>query len=95
MIGFEKAYKNVKTNHSVRSSLREKKELSRRPRVNNMLVHFTLMSSALDKKAETTQMLKRKRKVNIAMEVLHEVSVTYPEKKEYIDENLERQGKVR
>lgn len=40
-------------------------------------------------------MLKRKRKVNIAMEVLHEVSVTYPEKKEYIDENLERQGKVR
>ena len=53
------------------------------------------MSSALDKKAETTQMLKRKRKVNIAMEVLHEVSVMYPEKKEYIDENLERQGKVR
>ena len=40
-------------------------------------------------------MLKRKRKVNIAMEVLHEVSVMYPEKTEYIDENLERQGKVR
>ena len=61
--------------------MREKKELSRRPRVNKMLGHFRLMSSALDKKAETTKMLKIKRKLNISMEVLHEVSVMYPEKK--------------
>ena len=30
-----------------------------------------------------------KRKLNIAMEVLHEVSVTFSETKEFIDEKLE------
>ena len=44
------------------------------------------MSRAL----ETTNIEKKKRKLNIAMEVLHEVSVTFTETKEFIDEKLEQ-----
>ena len=44
------------------------------------------MSRAL----ETTNIEKKKRKLNNAMEVLHEVSVTFTETKEFIDEKLEQ-----
>ena len=63
------------------------KELSRSFRVNKRLIYFGLKSIALDKNTKITKM--EKRKLIIAVEVLHEVSVTYPETREYIDEKLE------
>ena len=44
-----------------------------------------MMSSALDRKTKTTEW----KKDNIAIQVLREVSVTFPNTKHFIDEKLE------
>ena len=55
--------------------------------MNKALGYFGLMFSAQDKNTETKI---EKRKFNTAMEVLHEVSVTFSETKKRIDEKLDR-----
>ena len=53
----------------------------------NKTGYFELMSSALASKTETTKM--EKRKLDIAMEVLNEVSVEFPETKELTTKKAE------
>ena len=55
LIGCKKAYKNFRTNHSVGSSLRQQKELSRNFRVNKKFRYSELLSSAPDRKREADQ----------------------------------------
>ena len=65
-----------RTNHSVESNLHQ----------NKMLRYFRLASSALSK-IETTKI--EKHKIKITLKVLNEVSVEFPETKEFIDQKLE------
>lgn len=57
--------------------------------MNKTLGYFGLMSSAQDKNTEKNKKIE-KRKFNTAMEVLHEVSVTFSETKKRIDGKLDR-----
>ena len=57
--------------------------------MNKTLGYFGLMSSAQDKNTEKNIKIE-KRKFNTAMEVLHEVSVTFSETKKRIDGKLDR-----
>ena len=65
----------------------EKKELYRTSRESKTIGYFELMSSALNIKTNNKI---EKRKLNIAIEVLHDVSVTYAETKEFIYDNSKR-----
>ena len=87
MIACKKASRNFRTNHNVGSSLRQQKKLSKSFRANETFGYSELLSSAPDSKTETGQ---NGEKLTMAVQVLQEVSVTFPGAQNFFNEKLEQ-----